>query len=225
MSTSSSTVIGERGDSASRGGRSAPYSHAYTERIQATATTDARIRLLGGVWDQNQLNQLYANALTYSHGHSVGGTNPSLLRAMGAATSVVAWNVVFNREVLGENGRYFDNPAELGRLLLAAEADRTGTQRLGARLQDRAESRYDWDDVSAGYERLAKRLAAGYSTRGLSKGHRSAVAWNPATSTAASPVVNPATKRNPHPATPAGPAGATAAASAPSPLSTAKRHS
>jgi glycosyltransferase involved in cell wall biosynthesis len=163
---------------------SAPYSHAYTQKIQTVAATDARIHLLGGVWDQQQLNQLYANALTYSHGHSVGGTNPSLLRAMGAGASVVAWNVVFNREVLGGNGRYFDNAAELGRLLVAAEADRTGTKRLGERLRDRAAARYDWDAVSAGYERLAQRLAAGYSTRGLSKGHRSAVPWDASTSTA-----------------------------------------
>ncbi|WP_188673063.1 DUF1972 domain-containing protein [Subtercola lobariae] len=163
---------------------SAPYSHEYTQRIQAMAATDARIHLLGGVWDQQQLNQLYANALTYSHGHSVGGTNPSLLRAMGAGTSVLAWNVVFNREVLGENGRYFDTPDELGRLQVAAEADRTGALRRGERLRDRAKARYDWNAVSAGYERLAQMLAAGYSIRGLSKGRRAPVAWNPATSTA-----------------------------------------
>ncbi|MCU1476596.1 MAG: glycosyl transferase [Subtercola sp.] len=163
---------------------SAPYSHSYTQKIQAVAETDARIHLLGGVWDQQLLNQLYANALTYSHGHSVGGTNPSLLRAMGAGTSVVAWNVVFNREVLGGNGRYFDSPAELGRLLEAAEADRIGTKRLGERLADRAAARYDWDDVCAGYERLAQKLAAGYSTRGLSKGRRAAVSWDASASTA-----------------------------------------
>ena len=48
---------------------------------------DDRVRLLGGVWDQDLLDQLYANALIYLHGHSVGGTNPSLLRAIGAGTA------------------------------------------------------------------------------------------------------------------------------------------
>ena len=55
---------------------SAPYSGAYTAEIRSMADTDPRVRLLGGVWDQRQLDELYANALTYVHGHSVGGTNP-----------------------------------------------------------------------------------------------------------------------------------------------------
>src|SRR6185503_12367589 len=82
---------------------SAPYADEYTNRIHAIAEGDPRIRLLGGVWDQDQLDQLYAHALTYIHGHSVGGTNPSLLRAMGAATAVLGYDVVFNREVAGED--------------------------------------------------------------------------------------------------------------------------
>jgi glycosyltransferase involved in cell wall biosynthesis len=56
---------------------SAPYGAAYTARIEAAA--DDRVRLLGGIWDQDQLDQLYRHARTYLHGHSVGGTNPSLL--------------------------------------------------------------------------------------------------------------------------------------------------
>ena len=53
---------------------------------------------------QSTIDAYYAGALTYLHGHSVGGTNPSLLRAMGAGASVLAWDVVFNREVLGRGG-------------------------------------------------------------------------------------------------------------------------
>ena len=51
------------------------------------------------------LDQLYANALTYLHGHSVGGTNPSLLRATGAGCRTLAYDVHFNREVLGDQAR------------------------------------------------------------------------------------------------------------------------
>ena len=57
------------------------------------SAADARVRFLGGVWDQALLNQLYANALTYQHGHSVGGTNPSLLRAIGAGAATDAFSV------------------------------------------------------------------------------------------------------------------------------------
>ena len=64
---------------------SAPYADGYTARIHALAEGSSRVRMLGGLWDQQQLDELYANSLTYVHGHSVGGTNPSLLRAMGAS--------------------------------------------------------------------------------------------------------------------------------------------
>src|SRR5690606_29561686 len=84
---------------------SAPYAHEHTRRIETLAAGDPRVRLLGGVWDQELLDQLYAGALTYLHGHSVGGTNPSLLRAIGGGTATIAYDVGFNREVLGANGR------------------------------------------------------------------------------------------------------------------------
>jgi glycosyltransferase involved in cell wall biosynthesis len=66
---------------------SAPYAAEYTRRINELAEGDQRIRLLGGVYDQDLLDTLYAHALTYAHGHSVGGTNPSLLRPSRAGTS------------------------------------------------------------------------------------------------------------------------------------------
>lgn len=51
---------------------SAPYESEHVARINQLAQADPRIRLLGGVWDQDLLDQLYANATTYIHGHSVG---------------------------------------------------------------------------------------------------------------------------------------------------------
>ncbi len=84
---------------------SAPYADEYTAKVYAAA--DDRVRLLGGVWDQEQLDQLYAHALTYLHGHSVGGTNPSLLRAAGAGAYTLAFDVSFNREVIGDQGEYW----------------------------------------------------------------------------------------------------------------------
>ena len=135
---------------------SAPYSDAYTARVHRLA--DERVRFLGGIWDQEQLDQLYAHAYTYLHGHSVGGTNPSLLRAIGAGTAVLAYDVDFNREVVGDSGRFFASPADVAALLDAAEADPAAVRRAGRRAQELAKG-YDWDDVAAGYERLARRLA------------------------------------------------------------------
>lgn len=134
---------------------SAPYAQQYTARVHAAA--DERVRFLGGVWDQELLDQLYAGAFTYLHGHSVGGTNPSLLRAVGAGAPVIAYDVAFNREVVRDAGRYFRGPADLARLLDEAEADPDGTAERGkASLLEAA--RYDWDEVAERYAELARRL-------------------------------------------------------------------
>ncbi|RBY95117.1 glycosyl transferase [Blastococcus sp. TF02-8] len=135
---------------------SAPYSDAYTARVHGLA--DERVRFLGGVWDQDQLDQLYAHAYTYLHGHSVGGTNPSLLRAIGAGTAVLAYDVDFNREVIEDSGRFFVSPADVAALVDAAESDPVSIRRSGVRARELAKG-YDWDDVAAGYEQLARRLA------------------------------------------------------------------
>ena len=128
--------------------------------------------MLGPVWDQDRLDALYSGALTYIHGHSVGGTNPSLLRAMGAATATIAYDVGFNREVLGDDGRFFADPAQLTTQLDRAEAESAEMIEIGKRLQRRAEQRYNWDEVAAKYEDLAARLAAGESQAGRFKGRR-----------------------------------------------------
>jgi glycosyltransferase involved in cell wall biosynthesis len=136
---------------------SAPYSDEYTAAVHDLA--DGRVRFLGGIWDQTQLDQLYANAYTYLHGHSVGGTNPSLLRAIGAGAAVLAYDVEFNSEVVEDAGRYFTDADDVARLVDAAEADPQATRHAGTRAR-RCAARYDWDRVADGYERLTERLAA-----------------------------------------------------------------
>lgn len=137
---------------------SAPYGAAYTARIEAAAAASGdRVRLVGPVWDQELLDQLYVNCLTYVHGHSVGGTNPSLLRAMGAGAATLAYDVVFNREVLGSAGRWFATPEQLAVLLQDAEADVPGTVGRGLDTAREAQ-RYDWDGVADAYAKLCHTL-------------------------------------------------------------------
>jgi len=136
----------------------------------AVLAQDPRVRLLGKLWDQEQLDQLYAHSVSYLHGHSVGGTNPSLLRAMGARTAAIAWDVRFNRDVLGVYGAYFHDAATLAALIEDAELNPHHTQEVSEALQRRAASRYNWGHVTDGYEDLARRLVSGYSTQGLSRG-------------------------------------------------------
>ena len=143
---------------------SAPYAAEYTALVRSRVGGDPRVRLLGGVYDQDLLDQLYAGALDYLHGHSVGGTNPSLLRAMGAGTAVLAWDVSFNREVAGDRGRYFDEDASLAALVEAAERRPAEAERDGAALREVVRANYRWDAVASAYETLAGDLRSGVAS-------------------------------------------------------------
>lgn len=140
---------------------SAPYSEAYTTAIHEAA--DERVRFLGGVWDQDLLGQLYANALVYWHGHSVGGTNPSLLRALGAGTPVHAFDVSFNHEVASSAGLYWNSPSEIAAQLEVLEANLDDVP-LRRELAAKEALRYDWDKVTTRYEALCRDLAGGTLT-------------------------------------------------------------
>jgi glycosyltransferase involved in cell wall biosynthesis len=151
----------------------APYAAEYIDRIHRTAASEPRIRLMGGVWDQRLLDQLYGHALTYVHGHSVGGTNPSLLRAMGAGAVTLAFDVVFNREVVGSGGRFFRTEDQLARLFEEADSMEADALRaIGSGLRQRAATHYDWEVVTDGYEQLAYDLVAGRTTRNRRSGRR-----------------------------------------------------
>lgn len=151
-----------------------PYPTDYTRRVESAAGRAPGVRLLGGVWDQDLLDQLYAGAATYLHGQSVGGTNPSLLRAMGAGAPTIAHDNVFNRGVLGDDGVYGATVAELARAIAAADLAPDVQGEVRQRLVRRCRDRYDWDTVTCGYAELCAQLAGGRTQRGRFSGRRDA---------------------------------------------------
>lgn len=126
---------------------------------QLLAIRDSRIRLIGTVYDQEKLTCLRAHAFAYIHGHSVGGTNPSLLEAMGCGNLIFAHDNPFNREVLGECGMFFRNSNELTRAIHRAELDGGRVEQLRRAVAGRARARYRWPDVIASYAELLERAA------------------------------------------------------------------
>lgn len=134
---------------------SAPYSADYTKRCTGLAREG--VRFLGGVWDQELLDQLYAGCCTYLHGHSVGGTNPSLLRAIGAGAAVAAHDNEFNRDVLLDAGNYWSDAAGVRSCVESAEAapDRLAQLRAASRARSLD---YSWDEVADRYEHLCEEL-------------------------------------------------------------------
>lgn len=139
---------------------SAPYSQWYIDAVQQAARGDSRIRLLGAIYDQELLDQLYAHAMTYVHGHSVGGTNPSLLRAMGAGTAVLAFDVEFNREVTAGRALFWSNADDLTACFdsLDDPGRKIELQALRQASRNRILSAYQWDAVTDDYEDVIHRL-------------------------------------------------------------------
>ena len=137
---------------------SAPYGDTHIAEIRRAAA-DSDTRFVGAVWDQDLLNQLYAGSLSYLHGHSVGGTNPSLLRALGCAAPVTAFDVNFNREVTAGHARFFDDPTSAAAAILADDNDPEAALRRGRAGQAHAEATYRWDDVAERYLRLLTQIA------------------------------------------------------------------
>jgi glycosyltransferase involved in cell wall biosynthesis len=137
---------------------SSAYESTHSRKLDEALGSDPRLQRLGPLWDQSALDQLYAHAGSYLHGHSVGGTNPSLLRAMGAGAPVIAFDVSFNREVAGTSARYFSEAPELPWLLEDMEANPAESRRRGSEGRCDVIRRYQWRNVADDYLRLCQNL-------------------------------------------------------------------
>ena len=148
----------------------AGYPGDYARSVVEAAGRDHRVRLLGAVWDQQLLDALYAGARSYVHGHSVGGTNPSLLRAMAQSTPTIAYDCAYNRETTGGAALWFHGSDDVSDQLKVAEAEPDLVGRLGADAGRRARKHYRWSDVTDDYEDLVWSLTGRNRSRDVAPG-------------------------------------------------------
>ncbi|MEJ2887968.1 DUF1972 domain-containing protein [Actinomycetospora aeridis] len=142
-------------------------------RLREMQRTD-NVLWLGHVSDQDLLQQLWQHCGVYVHGHSVGGTNPALLQALGAGSPTVAFDTVFNREVVREACPTYGKDAdELAALLVRVMNDDLFRHRLSAAGQEIIRQRYTWEQVCADYLQVLDDLA-GIHSRSSSRAIRSA---------------------------------------------------
>jgi glycosyltransferase involved in cell wall biosynthesis len=124
-------------------------------RLRTLAGSDPRIQLVGHVSDQALLRELWCNCYAYLHGHSVGGTNPALLRAMGDGACALALDTVFNREVLADCGQYFlADPESVRALVEEIEANPNLAAGFRRNAPLRILANYSWGKIADQYERL-----------------------------------------------------------------------
>jgi glycosyltransferase involved in cell wall biosynthesis len=130
--------------------------NAYQRKVLAAA--GAEVRFLGAIYEPEIVQSLRFHAAAYLHGHQVGGTNPSLVEALGAGNVVIAYDNAFNRSVAGPLARYFTTEDDLQRELDAISLLNDAERRV---LRDASWQRhatfFSWDDILAQYERLLER--------------------------------------------------------------------
>ncbi len=115
---------------------------------------DHRILFVDGIYDEELLKKIRGNAYGYIHGHSVGGTNPSLLEALGTLDLNLLYDVGFNREVGEDGAKYWT--LERGSLSsLINEVDRMPYEekrKLGEAAHRRIAEHYTWESITKKYE-------------------------------------------------------------------------
>lgn len=122
------------------------------------------IRFVGAIYEQEKLLALRYYCAAYFHGHSVGGTNPSLLEAMGCGNLIIAHDNVFNREVIGEIGMYFQSETDIPALVDAVENYDVSTRsKLSASSMARIKAFYTWELIVEKYTNLLTQTDQNYT--------------------------------------------------------------
>lgn len=112
------------------------------------------IHLIDAIYDSNKLNLLRSNCKIYIHGHSVGGTNPSLVEAMSLKLPIVAFDVIFNKETTENKCLYFSDKDTLKKEVSLLSSNKVERDIIAAQMLDIAKKRYTWELITKKYENL-----------------------------------------------------------------------
>lgn len=129
----------------------------YKKLLKTTEfNKDKRIKFVGSVYDQDVLRRLRKNASAYIHGHSAGGTNPSLLEALSITDVNILYNACYNEEVGEDSCLYFSNEENsLVNVIDKVEKFKSKDRNYyGEKARKRIEDEYTWDIVVKKYKKF-----------------------------------------------------------------------
>jgi glycosyltransferase involved in cell wall biosynthesis len=124
----------------------------YGKKLNKEFEQFKNIFMLNPIYDQKTLNQLRSNCSIYIHGHSAGGTNPSLVEAMQLGMPILAYGVQYNRETTRNEAAYFDNTDELVSLL--NDIKKNELSLISKNMKFIAKEIYTWKYISQKYSYL-----------------------------------------------------------------------
>lgn len=136
-------------------GNFAPARNGFHKKVMSAASEE--VIFPGAIYETSVVQALRFYSRFYFHGHRVGGTNPSLVEALGAGGAVVAQDNHFNRWVAGPEAAYFKDEAEFASLLDRLLGDDAAVQRMKAASRARFYERFTWVQVLNAYEELLTR--------------------------------------------------------------------
>lgn len=120
---------------------------AYGEYLKNKYTGNNNIKFIGGIYDIGKLNNLRYYSNLYFHGHTVGGTNPSLLEAMSSHSLICANNNPFNKFILGNDALYFNTADEVAHYLYNVDTALPIYKQMIKNNINKIEKIYNWDII------------------------------------------------------------------------------
>lgn len=124
----------------------------YGKNLKDTYSNFGNIYLIDPIYDQNILNQIRSNCYIYIHGHSAGGTNPSLVEAMYLGLPIFSFGVDYNKATTENKAKYFNNKLELIELL--KNTNENELKNIGKSMIEVSNENYTWEKISQKYANL-----------------------------------------------------------------------
>ena len=131
----------------------------HGKELVAQYGKEKSVQFIGGVYDFDKINSIRYFSFAYFHGHSVGGTNPSLLEAMASDCFILAHDNIFNRAVLKENAVYYSSSIEIMNLLNTVDiiAQEHKETYIATNLEE-IRNEYSWEKLVDEHEKYFKWL-------------------------------------------------------------------
>ncbi|CAH2780612.1 MAG: Alpha-D-GlcNAc alpha-1,2-L-rhamnosyltransferase (EC [uncultured Caballeronia sp.] len=133
------------------------YSDRNPYHNEVVNAASEEVLFVGPIYERSTLNALRQHARFYLHGHRVGGTNPSLVEALGAGNAVIAHDNVFNRWVAGSHARFFDSVSKCEEHMSALLGNDEEVAVMRAATVAQFESGLQWERVLGAYEVLFRK--------------------------------------------------------------------
>ena len=126
----------------------------YGKKLRKQYSQYSNLYLLEPIYEQNILNLLRSNCAFYVHGHSAGGTNPSLVEAMYLQLPVLSFDVIYNRVTTNNQAVFFETAEELTQIMNRIED--VELVEVARKLKKYADKSYTWDFIAGKYADLAE---------------------------------------------------------------------